>query len=94
MLIWGQYGCSAENEVGKSAMVTVATILVEEKPRVTLSVDPATAINEMLNANVTLMCLSDRDERFMAVKWYLDGELLKVRNSKGGAEKFKVGSLL
>lgn len=59
-------------------MVTVATILVEEKPRVTLSVDPATAINEMLNANVTLMCLSDRDERFMAVKWYLDGELLKV----------------
>ncbi len=76
--IEGRYSCSAENVVGRSDIVDVALVKVETKPRVTLSVDPATAVSETLNANVTLMCLSERDEeKFRAVKWFLDGELLK-----------------
>ena len=74
----GRYSCAAENVVGRSSIVDVAVIKVEIKPRVTLSVDPASAVSETLNANVTLMCLSDRnEEKFRAVKWFLDGELLK-----------------
>ena len=73
----GVYSCAAENEVGRSQIVDIATIYVEEKPRVTLSVEPENPVSELKNANVTLKCLSERGERFMAVKWYLDGEMLK-----------------
>lgn len=74
----GTYSCSAENEVGKSRIVPVATLVVEERPSVSLSVEPASAVNELLNANVTLVCNSERlDERFLAVKWFLDGDLLQ-----------------
>ena len=73
----GVYSCAAENEVGRSAIADIASIYVEEKPRVTLSVEPENPVSELSNADVTLKCLSERGERFMAVKWYLDGELLK-----------------
>ena len=76
--IEGKYSCAAENVVGRSSIEDIAVIKVEIKPRVTLSVDPASAVSETLNANVTLMCLSDRnEEKFRGVKWFLDGELLK-----------------
>ena len=55
---------------------------------VRLSVDPADPVSELSNANVTLMCFAetfdvgttgDDADRFLAVRWFLDGELLKVR---------------
>ncbi len=84
-------------------------MVVEQKPRVTLSVDPpltspsavaavastggkgGRGVNELLNANVTLVCLpavvgtsdnnnrqqQQQQQRFAAVRWFLDGELLR-----------------
>eukprot|EP00094_Tigriopus_californicus_P006888 TCALIF_06634-PA protein Name:"Similar to HMCN2 Hemicentin-2 (Homo sapiens)" AED:0.02 eAED:0.03 QI:0/0.5/0.28/0.85/1/1/7/253/1111 len=73
----GSYSCSARNEIGHSKRVEQATVLVEEKPQVVLTVEPDHPVSELLNANVTLKCQSERGEQFLAVKWYLDGELLK-----------------
>lgn len=80
----GLYACSVENELGRSSIVDVASVSVEEKPRVRIVVEPELPLSESHNGNVTLKCrLEDQpSERFggshfAAVKWYLDGELLK-----------------
>ena len=84
-------------QIGRSRRTEVASVIVEEKPRVVLSVDPPPSpsssaaavrkspkgVSELLNANVTLVCLpadlsSGEEERFRAVRWYLDGELLRA----------------
>lgn len=75
-------------------MTKIARVLVEEKPVVVLTVDPPVSapassptnppdgegVNELLNANVTLVCqpASRASRRFVAVRWYLDGELLRA----------------
>ncbi len=68
-------------------------MIVEEKPRVSLSVEPtvsvafkknsngAKGVSELLNANVTLSCIPadlNGGDRFLAVRWFLDGELLRA----------------
>lgn len=85
----GLYACSVENEVGRSDRVDIAHVFVEEKPQVTLYFEPRQPVSELMDANVTLMCSSNynRDvvnnanaitgNNFIAVKWYLDGDLLK-----------------
>ena len=50
----GEYSCLASNLVGRSKLVKQALVEVEEKPRVSLRLDPEHPINEMTNANVTL----------------------------------------
>ena len=87
----GVYSCAAENEVGKSDPVDQASVTVEEKPKVTLTVWPEEPVSETSNANVTLKCLSEAGERFLAVKWYLDGELLKHVERAPGCNDTKEG---
>jgi hypothetical protein len=55
------YSCSARNEVGSSGLVDVATVYVETKPIVRLSVDPPEPVSELSNANVTLMCYAESE---------------------------------
>ena len=85
----GVYSCQAENEVGRSNPRDIAHIYVEEKPQVTLYFEPRQPVSEVADANVTLMCSSNYNRNvlknanvitgsnFIAVKWYLDGDLLK-----------------
>ena len=85
----GVYACQAENEVGRSDPKDIAHIYVEEKPVVTLYFEPRQPVSEVTDANVTLMCSSNYNRNvlknanvisgsnFIAVKWYLDGDLLK-----------------
>ena len=89
----GLYACSVENEVGRSDSTDIAHVFVEEKPQVTLHFEPRQPVSELMDANVTLMCSSNYNcnevmehapncHSFIAVKWYLDGDLLKqARNS-------------
>lgn len=79
----GLYSCSAENELGRSALVDIASLSVEEKPRVRIVVEPELPLSEAANGNVTLKCrLEDQSSgkhsaQFVSVQWFLDGELLK-----------------
>ena len=63
--------------------VDIASVSVEEKPRVRIVVEPELPLSESRNGNVTLKCrLEDQPSekyatQFASVKWYLDGELLK-----------------
>jgi hypothetical protein len=79
----GLYSCSAENELGRSPTVDIASVSVEEKPRVRIVVEPELPLSESRNGNVTLKCRLEEQPsekyatHFASVKWYLDGELLK-----------------
>ena len=86
----GLYACSVENEVGRSEIVDLAHVFVEEKPQVAIYFEPRQPVSELADANVTLMCISNYNSKdimananaitgnsFVSVKWYLDGDLLK-----------------
>ncbi|KAG8232214.1 hypothetical protein J437_LFUL010516, partial [Ladona fulva] len=61
----GAYTCVPENEV--------------VKPEVKLTMDPPTPVSELDRLNITLLCKVEagNPETLQAVRWYLDGELLK-----------------
>ena len=75
--------------------VDIASVSVEEKPRVRIVVEPELPLSESRNGNVTLKCrLEDQPSekyatQFASVKWYLDGELLKHVEKHPGTYSFQ-----
>ena len=75
--------------------VDIASVSVEEKPRVRIVVEPELPLSESRNGNVTLKCrLEDQPSekyatQFASVKWYLDGELLKHVEKHPGTHSFQ-----
>jgi hypothetical protein len=60
--------------------------IVAVKPIVQLTMDPPTPVSELDRLNITLMCKveSGNPDILQAVRWYLDGELLKELPDCGG----------
>ncbi|XP_071450004.1 uncharacterized protein nrm [Hetaerina americana] len=75
----GAYTCVPENEVGSSESNNQAYVSVYFKPEVKLTMDPLTPVSEVDKLNITLLCRVEagNPETLLAVRWYLDGELLK-----------------
>jgi hypothetical protein len=59
---------------------------VAVKPIVQLTMEPPTPVSELDRLNITLMCKveSGNPDILQAVRWYLDGELLKELPDCGG----------
>ena len=74
----GRFSCSAKNSVGRSSIVSIASVVVQERPKVRLELEPRDPVSELSNTNVTLICLSEIGEEFLQVKWFLDGEVLRT----------------
>ncbi|XP_067007165.1 nephrin isoform X1 [Anabrus simplex] len=75
----GVYTCELENEVGVGESSNAVYVSVYFKPKVKLVMDPPTPVSELDNLNITLMCKveSGNPDILLAVRWYLDGEMLK-----------------
>nr|XP_018907404.1 PREDICTED: hemicentin-1-like isoform X4 [Bemisia tabaci] len=75
----GIYTCVLENEVGVSESINAINVSILFKPVVRLLMEPATPVSELTRANITLVCQVEagNPSQLQAVKWYLDGELLK-----------------
>ncbi|XP_035734399.1 hemicentin-2-like [Vespa mandarinia] len=75
----GSYKCILENSVGSTSSKENVNVSVLYKPVVEVISDPGTPVNEEERLNVSLSCtvLSGNPEILTAVRWYLDGDLLK-----------------
>ncbi|KAI4500118.1 hypothetical protein M0802_004988 [Mischocyttarus mexicanus] len=75
----GSYKCILENSVGSASSKENVNVSVLYKPVVEVISDPGTPVNEEERLNVSLSCsvLSGNPEILTAVRWYLDGDLLK-----------------
>ncbi|XP_051156595.1 hemicentin-1 isoform X3 [Leptopilina boulardi] len=75
----GNYTCVLENTVGKGNTSDFVVVSVLYKPEVEVSMEPSGPINETDRVNVSLTCeVTDGNPRtLIAVRWYLDGDLLK-----------------
>ncbi|XP_076242835.1 neuromusculin isoform X2 [Calliopsis andreniformis] len=75
----GTYKCILDNNVGSSASEDVVEVSVLYKPVVEVIMDPETPVNEADRLNVSLTCevVSGNPASLTAVRWYLDGDLLK-----------------
>ncbi|XP_046675860.1 hemicentin-2-like isoform X7 [Homalodisca vitripennis] len=75
----GIYTCMLENEVGLSTSSNEANVSVYYKPIVNLTINPPRAVSELEHQNITLLCevSSGYPDTLLAVRWYLDGEMLK-----------------
>ncbi|XP_054282603.1 hemicentin-1-like isoform X4 [Macrosteles quadrilineatus] len=75
----GIYTCMLENEVGVSTSSNEANVSVYYKPIVNLTTNPPTPVSELDHQNITLLCqvYTGYPDTLLAVRWYLDGELLK-----------------
>ncbi|XP_033213429.1 uncharacterized protein LOC117170634 [Belonocnema kinseyi] len=75
----GNYTCVLENTVGKGNTSDFVEVSVFYKPEVEVSMEPRGPINETDRVNVSLICdVNDGNPKtLIAVRWYLDGELLK-----------------
>ncbi|XP_048512815.1 titin isoform X2 [Athalia rosae] len=75
----GMYSCVLENSVGESNSQDVIDVSVLFRPVVEVSLEPQTPVNEADRLNVSLTCdvQSGNPGVLTAVRWYLDGDLLK-----------------
>ncbi|XP_029166567.1 hemicentin-1 isoform X2 [Nylanderia fulva] len=75
----GSYKCILENNAGSSVSEDDVEVSVFYKPVVEVIMDPETPVNEADRQNVSLTCEVDAGNPAMltAVRWYLDGDLLK-----------------
>ncbi|XP_017883950.1 uncharacterized protein LOC108627282 [Ceratina calcarata] len=75
----GTYKCVLDNNVGPSTSEDVVQVSVLYKPVVEVKMDPETPVNEADRQNVSLTCdvVSGNPPSLTAVRWYLDGDLLK-----------------
>ncbi|XP_070160276.1 titin isoform X5 [Polyergus mexicanus] len=75
----GSYKCILKNNAGSSVSEDDVEVSVFYKPVVEVIMDPETPVNEADRQNVSLTCEVDAGNPAMltAVRWYLDGDLLK-----------------
>ncbi|EFN82322.1 Titin [Harpegnathos saltator] len=75
----GSYKCILENNAGSTASEDIVEVSVFYKPVVEVIMDPETPVNEADRLNVSLTCDVDSGNpaTLTAVRWYLDGDLLK-----------------
>ncbi|KOC69623.1 Hemicentin-1 [Habropoda laboriosa] len=75
----GSYKCILENNVGASTSEDVVEVSVLYKPVVEVIMDPEAPVNEADRLNVSLTCevVTGNPASLTAVRWYLDGDLLK-----------------
>ncbi|XP_031788316.1 hemicentin-1 isoform X2 [Nasonia vitripennis] len=78
----GKYSCILENAVGNSSASSQNVsidVSVLFRPTVEVTMEPDMAINEAARMNVSLSCdvVSGNPGFLRAVRWYLDGDLLK-----------------
>ncbi|CAB3363001.1 Hypothetical predicted protein [Cloeon dipterum] len=75
----GTYSCVLENAVGKTESQNVAYVAIYYKPTVNLVMEPTTAVSETERLNITLVCKVEEGNppSLLAVRWYLDKQLLK-----------------
>ncbi|CAG0881271.1 unnamed protein product [Darwinula stevensoni] len=75
----GEYACYVENSVGISHTSNSARLQVHYPPEVFLSMEPRGTVSELQRPNITLSCgiLSGNPRELQAVRWYMDGDLLK-----------------
>ncbi|XP_021920979.1 uncharacterized protein LOC110830403 [Zootermopsis nevadensis] len=82
----GAYTCELRNKVGSQESNSAVYVAVYFKPIVQLTMEPPTPVSELDRLNITLMCKveSGNPDILQAVRWYLDGELLKELPDCGG----------
>ncbi|XP_014297266.1 hemicentin-1 isoform X3 [Microplitis demolitor] len=75
----GTYTCVLSNSVGESMSKDTVDVSVLYKPMVKVIVEPEVPINEADRLNVSLTCyvINGNPINLNAVRWYLDGDLLK-----------------
>ncbi|XP_011262411.1 hemicentin-2 isoform X3 [Camponotus floridanus] len=75
----GSYKCILENNAGSSVSEDDVEVSVFYKPVVEVIMDPEIPVNEADRQNVSLTCEVNAGNPAMltAVRWYLDGDLLK-----------------
>ncbi|XP_074098515.1 neuromusculin isoform X5 [Cotesia typhae] len=75
----GTYKCVLSNSVGESTPENTVDVSVLYKPIVKVIVEPEVPINEADRLNVSLTCyvINGNPINLNAVRWYLDGDLLK-----------------
>ncbi|XP_076632490.1 neuromusculin isoform X2 [Colletes latitarsis] len=75
----GSYRCILDNNVGSSKSEDIVEVSVLYKPVVEVVMDPRAPVNEADRLNVSLACevVSGNPASLIAVRWYLDGDLLK-----------------
>ncbi|XP_018054356.1 PREDICTED: hemicentin-1 isoform X2 [Atta colombica] len=75
----GSYKCILENNAGPTISEATVQVSVFYKPVVEVIMDPETPVNEADRQNVSLTCEVDAGNPAIltAVRWYLDGDLLK-----------------
>ncbi|XP_039305897.1 hemicentin-1 isoform X9 [Solenopsis invicta] len=75
----GSYKCILENNAGATVSDDAVQVSVFYKPVVEVIMDPETPVNEADRQNVSLTCEVDAGNPAIltAVRWYLDGDLLK-----------------
>ncbi|XP_043595060.1 hemicentin-1 isoform X2 [Bombus pyrosoma] len=75
----GSYKCVLENNIGSSTSEDIVQVSVLYKPVVKVIMEPETPVNEADRQNVSLTCevVTGNPASLTAVRWYLDGDLLK-----------------
>lgn len=75
----GIYTCILENSVGESTSEDFVNVSVLYRPVVEVTIDPEIPVNEADRSNVSLTCevITGNPTFLTAVRWYLDGDLLK-----------------
>ncbi|KAK9303054.1 hypothetical protein QLX08_005158 [Tetragonisca angustula] len=75
----GSYKCVLDNNVGSSNSDEIVQVSVLYKPVVKVIMEPETPVNEADRQNVSLTCevVTGNPASLTAVRWYLDGDLLK-----------------
>ncbi|XP_036147089.1 hemicentin-1 isoform X7 [Monomorium pharaonis] len=75
----GSYKCILENNAGTTVSDDAVHVSVFYKPMVEVIMEPETPVNEADRQNVSLTCEVDAGNPAIltAVRWYLDGDLLK-----------------
>lgn len=75
----GKYACILENDFGASSSQDFIDVSVLFRPTVEVTMEPNAPINEAARVNVSLSCdvIAGNPSYLTAVRWYLDGDLLK-----------------
>ncbi|XP_023246410.1 hemicentin-1 [Copidosoma floridanum] len=75
----GSYACILENDFGSSKSSEPIDVTVLYRPVVEVTMEPDAPLIETARLNVSLSCdvLSGNPSYLSAVRWYLDGDLLK-----------------
>ncbi|XP_011497659.1 PREDICTED: titin-like [Ceratosolen solmsi marchali] len=75
----GKYACILENDFGSSSSRDFIDVSILFRPTVEVTMEPNTPINEAARVNVSLSCnlIAGNPNYLSAVRWYLDGDLLK-----------------